>query len=230
MRLVGAEPPRPNDEAIVLALREEFRLCETDTQRYDLCVQKRDELLDQQTRLQTLAAACERVMSSECPEYGRRKKAKSQDSATDGSALKEVVRCWGRDVVQHYQWSSKGEKYCNQLRATARRVPVWEEAVVGLNWSMLQRSRDIRRRPVKALVNPIEQADLDSLRSWSREDPFPCKRLAAKDLPDTFGFDKYGLMVYKEFAVGLAGPDGTGTTEAPAVPETNGADITEPPE
>lgn len=129
-------------------------------------------------------------MVSEYPEYRRRKQTKSRDSTTDGSkrlsALKEVVRCWGRDVVQHY-W--------NQLRTTARRVPVWEEAVVGLNWSMLQRSRDIHRRPVKALVNSIEQADLDSLRSWSREDPFPCKKLAAEDLPDTFGFDKYGLAV-----------------------------------
>ena len=51
-----------------------------------------------------------------------------------------------------------------------------------------------------------------------------------EDLPDTFGFDKYGLMVHKEFAVDLPGPDGTGTTEAPAVSETNIADITGPPE
>ncbi|KAK0656528.1 hypothetical protein B0T16DRAFT_425083 [Cercophora newfieldiana] len=258
-RLVDAEPSRPaemrpnnepDDDAIVLApdqasqvdrFRDELRLCETDTHRYDLCVQKRDELLDQHTGLQILVAACERVMSTECPEYRRRKQTKSRDSsqppstnkeddaaqwdrffgvATDGSkrlsSLKEVVRCWGRDVVQHYQWASKGEKYWNQLRTTARRVPVWEEAVVGLNWSMLQRSRDIHRRPVKALVNPIEQADLDSLRTWSREDPFPCQKLTAEDLPDTFGFDKYGLMVHKEFAVGLPGPDSTGTTEAPA--------------
>jgi hypothetical protein len=53
--------------------------------------------------------------------------------------------------------------------------------MVSLNWSMLQRSRDIKRRPAKALVNPIEQVDLDSLRIWSREDPFPCQKLAAKD-------------------------------------------------
>ncbi|KAK0716737.1 hypothetical protein B0T26DRAFT_647275, partial [Lasiosphaeria miniovina] len=196
----------PDDDAIVLApdqasqvdrFREDLRLCETDTQRYGLCVQKRDELLDQHSGLQVLVAACEHVMSTECPEYRRRKQTKNRDStpplptnkdddaaqwdrflgvATDGSkhlsALKEVVRCWGRDIVQHYQWASKRVKYWNQLRTTARRVPVWEEAVVGLNWSMLQRSRDIHRRPVKALVNPIEQADLDSLRTWSREDPF----------------------------------------------------------
>jgi len=274
LRLDDAEPSRPaemrpnnepGDDAIVLApdqasqvdrFREELRLCETDTQRYDLCVQKRDELLDQHTGLQILVAACEHVMSTECPEYRRRKQTKSRDStqppppptnkeddaaqwdrffgvAIDGSkrlsALKEVVRCWGRDVVQHYQWASKGEKYWNQLRTTARRVPVWEEAVVGLNWSMLQRSRDIRRRPVKALVNPIEQADLDSLRTWSREDPFPCQKLAAEDLPDAFGFDKYGLMVQKEFAVDRPEPDGTGTTEAPVVLETNSVDITGPP-
>ncbi|KAK3371651.1 hypothetical protein B0T24DRAFT_532039, partial [Lasiosphaeria ovina] len=50
------------------------------------------------------------------------------------------------------------------------------------------------------------------------------------DLPDTFGFDKYSLIVHKEFAIDLPRPDGTGTTEAPAVPETNSADITGPPE
>lgn len=266
-RLDDAEPfppaetrpnDKPDDDGIVLApdqatqvnrFREELRICETDAQRYELCVQKRDELLDQHTGLQILVAACEHVMSVECPEYRRRKQTKTPSTnkeedaaqwdrffgmATDGSrrlsALKEVVRCWGRDVVRHYQWASKGEKYWNQLRTTARRVPVWEEAVVGLNWSMLQRSRDIHRRPVKALVNPIEQADLDSLRTWSREDPFPCQKLAAEDLPDAFGFDKHGLMVHKEFAVDPPGPDGTGTTEAPAVPETNSADITGPPE
>ncbi|OIW30048.1 hypothetical protein CONLIGDRAFT_576487 [Coniochaeta ligniaria NRRL 30616] len=253
--LDDAEPSRPtamrpsnepDDDAIVLApeqasqvdrFREELRLCEADTQRYDLCVQKRDELLNRHTGLQILVAGCEHVMSSECPEYRRRKQTTNRDStqpppanqeddaaqwnrffgvAIDGSkrlsALKEVVRCWGRDVVQHYQWASKGEKYWNQLRTTARRVPVWEEAVVGLNWSMLQRSRDIRRRPVKALANPIEQADLDSLRTWSREDPFPCQKLAAKDLPEAFGFDKYGLIVHKEFAVDLPEPDGSRAT------------------
>ncbi|KAK4182234.1 ATP synthase subunit alpha [Podospora australis] len=252
----------PDDDAIVLApdqatqvnrFREELRICETDAQRYEMCVQKRDELLDRHTGLQVLVAACDHVMSVECPEYRRRKQTKNRDStqplpanqeddaaqwnrffgvATDGfkhlSALKEVVRCWGRDIVQHYQWASKGEKYCNQLRTTARRVPVWKEAVIGLNWSMLQRSRDFRRRPVKALVNPIEQADLDSLRTWSREHPFPCQKLAAEDLSDAFGFDKYGLMVHKEFAVDLPEFDGAGTTEAPALSEASSADVAEP--
>jgi hypothetical protein len=255
---------RPNaemdDDAIILApdqaslvdhFREELRHCETDTQRYDLCVRKRDELLDQHTGLQILVAACEKVMSTECPEYRRRKQTKYRDLsqpaankendaaqwdrffgvATDGSkrlsALKEVVRCWGRDVVHHYQWVSKGEKYWNQLRTTARRVPVWEEAVVGLNLSMLQRSKDIHRRPVKVLANPIEQADLESLRALSRKESFPCQKLAIEDLPDNFGFDKYGLMAHQEFAVDLPGADDTGITEAPMGPETNYVDIAE---
>ncbi|KAK3935361.1 hypothetical protein QBC46DRAFT_367640 [Diplogelasinospora grovesii] len=209
---------------------------ETGTERYDLCVQKRDELLDQHTGLQILIAACEHVMSTECPEYRQRKQTKDRDTsqplpaskeddvarwhrflgvATDGSrmksecltALKEVVRCWGRDIVQHYQWASKGEKYWNQLRTTARKVHMWDQAVVGLNWAILQRSRNIKRRPVKASVNPIEQADLERLRTWSYEDPFPCQRLAPKDLPSGFGFYKFGLIVYKEYAVVLPEPD-----------------------
>jgi hypothetical protein len=78
---------------------------------------------------------------------------------------------------------------------------------------------------VAALVNPIEQVDLDSLRTWLRKDPFPCQKLAAEDLPDAFGFDKYGLIVHKEFAADLPELDGTGTTEAPAVPEASSANI-----
>ncbi|KAH7021585.1 uncharacterized protein B0I36DRAFT_334812 [Microdochium trichocladiopsis] len=270
-RLDDAEPSRPaemrpnnepDDDAIILApdqatqvdrFREELRICETDAQRYELCVQKRDELLDRHAGVQILVAACEHVMSAECPEYRRRKQTKNRDStqpspvnqeddaaqwdrffgvATDGSKrltpLKEVVRCWGRDVVQHYQWSSRTEKYWNQLRTTARRVPAWEEAVIGLNRSMLQRSKTVGRRPVQALVNPIEQADLENVRIWSREHPFPCQKSAAKDLPDAFGFDKYGLMVHKQFAVDLPETNGGGTTEAAAVPEANSADIAEP--
>jgi len=88
----------PDDDAIVLApdqdtqvdrFREELRICETDAQRYELCVQKRDELLDQYAGVQVLVAACEQVMSVECPEYRRRRQTKSRDSTQPPSTNKE---------------------------------------------------------------------------------------------------------------------------------------------
>jgi hypothetical protein len=60
--------------------REELRSCETDAARYELCVQKREELLDQQTELQLLIATCELIMSTECPTYRRRKQTRARES------------------------------------------------------------------------------------------------------------------------------------------------------
>ena len=192
-------------------------------------------------------------MSIECSEY-RREKQKSGDSsqltskeddevqhqflkiAAEGSAiksrclsiLKEVIRCWGADIVRHYQFASRGEKYCNQLRRAVRMVPVWDEARIGLTLSMLKRSRDVRRQPPRVSVNPIEQVDLQSLGAWSPKDSSPCKRLTTEDLPDGFGFDKFGLMVHKEHAVAFPEPDSNGATE-PTSLEVNNADTSTAP-
>ncbi|KAK4139194.1 uncharacterized protein C8A04DRAFT_16078 [Dichotomopilus funicola] len=213
--------------------REELRTCETDMERYELCVQKRDELLNRHAGLQLLISTCELIMSTECPTYQRRKRARRGDSgqeddaeqwhrflglATEGdriksnclSALKEVARCWGRQVTQHYHWASRREKYCNQLRAAARKVPQWDNAVTGLNWSILQRSENVRRRPVKASVNPIEQQDLEYLKTWSQRAPFE-NPLPINHTPHGLGFDRFGLLVHKEFALILPQVDGAGS-------------------
>ena len=109
--------------------REELRHCKAETERYELCAQKRDDLLAQKDNLQVLFAVYEQAMSVGCTECKRLKENKTKarkplpsrpkdDStaqwdrffkvATDGSrhltALKEVARCWNgpdRDVVQH---------------------------------------------------------------------------------------------------------------------------------
>ena len=91
---------------------------------------------------------------------------------------------------------------------------------------MLQLSRALGRRVAKASVNPIKQADLVRLKTWSREGLFAYQKMASKDLPDAFGFDKNGLMVNKEFTIDLPKSDGAGTTKAPAEAETNSADTT----
>ena len=230
--------------------REELYVCETDTERYELCVHKRDDLLAQNDTLHILFAICEQAMSAGCAEYKQWREIKTKarkplpsrakddnavqwdrffDVATDGSrhlsALKEVVRCWGRDVVQHYQWASKGEKYWNQLRATARKVHEWDKAAAGLTWSMVKRSQTKQRRYITDSVNPIAQSDLENLRAWSCEDPPPYKRLAVEDLPDGFGFDKFRLIVRKEYATELPNDiEGTSSMESLGLLEADHAD------
>ena len=208
----------PDDDSLVLSrdqgeqvdrFRCEIRLCETDDEKYDLCVRTRDRLLAHHSGLLMLIAACERVMFVECAEYkqwrenrdkrrSRPTRPKDDDAAqwelfsgvaADGStiesrclsALKEVARCWGRDVVQHYQWASKGENFCNKLRAAARKVSAWDEAVTKLNRLMLRRLRLLGRRPPRHSADPIDPADLANLKAWSHKNPFVDDRNAGED-------------------------------------------------
>jgi uncharacterized ferredoxin-like protein len=53
--------------------RQDIRLCETDTEIFDKCVQKRGELLEENDRLVLRLAAFDHVMSAECALYRGRK-------------------------------------------------------------------------------------------------------------------------------------------------------------
>ena len=68
-----------------------------------------------------------------------------------------------------------------------------------------------RRRPLQESVNPIDQVDLENLKRWTHKSPYiksrdhesvllQYRKLTVDDLPDDCGFDKYGLVVRKEFA------------------------------
>ncbi|KAK4194276.1 hypothetical protein QBC40DRAFT_38091 [Triangularia verruculosa] len=233
-----------NDDRLVLSpdhvyrvaqFRHEIQRCKTDPEKYAVCVRMRNELLQEHTGVQLLAAACEHVMSTQCTVYkdwkARNKPPKRAKSewdvflgvATDGqeikskclSALKTVARHWGEDVVQHYPWAYKGRKYCDMLRAAAIAVPDWKKAAKGLSLSMLtrfQQGMSLKRRQICASPNPIEQGDLKYLREHPPED------IVAISLPDGFGFDKFGLMVCKEYAAVLPEPDNAGA-ERPTPPE-----------
>jgi hypothetical protein len=52
---------------------KDLRLCGTDSEKFQLCIDKRNHLLDQYTRLGILITAFERVMSAECEEYNHHK-------------------------------------------------------------------------------------------------------------------------------------------------------------
>ncbi|KXX77152.1 hypothetical protein MMYC01_207566 [Madurella mycetomatis] len=212
----------------VAKFRDEIRR-KTKPEKYELCVQVRNDLLEQHTGVQLLIAACEHVMFTHCTEYKDLKEARVKPSAMQSdpewdrfldvaedsherksrclSALKTVARHWGQDVVRHYLWGYKGVKYCHGLCTASRKVPVYKIAAKGLSLSMLKRSQEgptLKRRPIRASPNPIEQSDLDYLSRHPPEDEL------AIELPDGFGFDKFGLVVCKEYAAVLPEPDDTG--------------------
>ncbi|SPO02465.1 uncharacterized protein DNG_05138 [Cephalotrichum gorgonifer] len=246
--------------------RDKIYDCENDEEKYKLCAQTRDELLARHTGLEFLVAAYDRVIFVECVKY---KQWRNRDSTTteltrlkdseaaqwdqfiavarNGSdtrlrclvALKTVSRYWGRDMVQHYEWASRGAKYCDVLCSAARQVRDPREGITKLNWLMLQRSKLRRRLSLRNSVNPIDQIDLINLRAWSSKDPFinskhpehapiPYKPMFAKDLPNGFGFDKFGLMVQKEHAVPSPKSSGTDTIDQSTLIEMD-ATIMNPP-
>ena len=62
----------------------------------------------------------------------------------------------------------------------------------------------MKRRPIRDLLNPIEHSDFEYLSRHPPEDEL------AIELPDGFGFDKFGLLVCKKYAAVLPEPNDTG--------------------
>ncbi|KAK3290207.1 uncharacterized protein B0H64DRAFT_436431 [Chaetomium fimeti] len=236
----------------VIQLRDKICARETDPERYELCVQMRDELLRESSEVQLLAAAYDHVMSTHCAKYKDRKLAREKrstkrtkldedsewnrflDVAESGlefksqclSPLKTVAACWGEDVVQHYQWVYKGPKYCKVLCTAARNVNTWKRAVEALNWLMLKRSQQgpsLKRRPIHDSSNPIQQGDLDNLAKY------PPDTERAIEAPQGFGFDKFGLLVYEKYASVLPQADRLVSPSSATPPEVGNSDTSEEP-
>ncbi|KAK2758930.1 hypothetical protein CKAH01_16758 [Colletotrichum kahawae] len=141
------------------------------------------------------------------------------DLLSQHSSLQFLIAAFDRVMF------AEGEKYCKVLRTAARAVSEWAEAAIKLNRVMLGRHQRVRARLVKLAANPIEQGDLDTLKAWSYKQAYvrqngcdryslPFEELAITDLPQGFGFDKFGLMVGKEYAVASA-KDDTHSSHAP---------------
>lgn len=179
--------------------RTQIRRCKTDTEKYELCAQARDDVLERHTEMELLVAAYEHIIVDECAEYkewkekrgeGQRLPIKIREDAAkwekfvkvarDGSnaksrrigPLKTVDQSWGAAFVQHYQLASKGVRYCEAIGAAARKVHGLDEAVTKLNRLMLRRHLTTGRRRLREVVNPIDQADLEDLKAWSHRDSF----------------------------------------------------------
>ena len=109
-------------------------------------------------------------------------------------ALKAVVRHWGREVVLHYEWESRGVNFCNLLRAGAFDVPKWHDAALALTVIMCRRHVAVKRPCIARSRDPITSADLRELKG------FPVSDIQDSILPAGFGLDKFGLVVHEQFA------------------------------
>jgi hypothetical protein len=126
------------------------------------------------------------------------------------SCLRKISSAWGEEKIQHYQWLFAGEKYCAVLGTALSQVPNWAEASIKLNQLILRRIQMRQRRPLKFSINLIDLIDLENLKRWRDQNPYIkmndrervtlyYRRLTLNDIPDTYGFDKYGLVVRAEF-------------------------------
>ncbi|KAK0706308.1 hypothetical protein B0T26DRAFT_755826 [Lasiosphaeria miniovina] len=79
------------------------------------------------------------------------------------AALKAVAKRWGREVTLHYEWESRGEKFYNLLRASALKLPEWNDTARALTIIMCQRHNNIKRACIVQSRDPIMQADLREL-------------------------------------------------------------------
>jgi hypothetical protein len=192
------------DEAkLIETFRQEIHFCETDTEKFDKCIQKRDELLEENDKLVLRLAAFEHVMSAECILYRGRKErtrplaSRPRTADENGAAkwdrfvgvaaagsdtiskllpsLKAISLHWGKDFIQHYQLAGKGQYYCN-LFSMAIKLHTQEKGVRKLNQLLLRRFRMPGRRGLRAGANPIEPVDLRNLASWRDEGPFVKER------------------------------------------------------
>lgn len=213
-----------------------------DDDKLQLCAEKCNELLRDDTRLQILIATYDDVMSAACRAYENKKREKTgrtplpigRNKKTDNNAerdeweryfgvatyaaqvksnclvaLKAVAVRWGREAVLHYQWASKGERFCNLLRAAALDVPKWADAALALNIIMSRRHVDVKRHcGIACSRDPITPSDLKELKG------FPMSEIRNTILPAGFGLDEFGIIVHEQFA--LPRPPSACSTRPPA--------------
>lgn len=98
----------------VMQLRDKICAREADPERYELCVQMRDELFRKSSEVQLLAAACDHVMSSHCAEY----KDWKLDLYTDIPPWKGENTLAYMEGLERDRRENKGEERC--CRTTQR--------------------------------------------------------------------------------------------------------------
>jgi hypothetical protein len=121
--------------------------------------------------------------------------------------LSKASTHWGIERVQYYQWAYMGLSYCSLIGTAAARNTSWKEATIKLNQLLLNRIHN--QQPLKLSKNPIRSTDLRCLGVWLDQNQFeetshsgsklPYNPVLRSDLPPDYTFDRYGLIVWKEF-------------------------------
>ncbi|KAL5371018.1 hypothetical protein PMIN04_012570 [Paraphaeosphaeria minitans] len=115
--------------ARIKAFRDSLRSLNSEGEKFQACVDMRDNLLDEQADLSVLTASIEEVMTEECAQYKESKGRWTYSSDADaeqwerfidvanaGASLRKgflaplikVGAFWHANKVQHYGWASTG--------------------------------------------------------------------------------------------------------------------------
>jgi hypothetical protein len=62
------------EQATLDRFRENLSLCKSDDEKFEVCIRYQDNMLAENTKLQFLAARIERVMSTECTEFWKKRR------------------------------------------------------------------------------------------------------------------------------------------------------------
>jgi hypothetical protein len=179
-----------NEQVILDEFRENLSLCKNEDEKFEVCIRYRDNMLAENTKLQFLAARIERVISTECNEFWKKrcfgsKKAKKSDAeaanwekfvgiAREGDRemdkclppLRTIISVWGKEIVQHYQFAMRGERHCIDMRTTALKVRNLEEFLTKTGQVQKRRLQITGKRLLRPSINPIDPVDLMNVRKW----------------------------------------------------------------
>ena len=228
------------DPAVMLAadqlqrvdkLRCDLAACDSVAEKAMVCQRTRDDLLSDHRSLEVLVSVCRDVMkdseqlftSASEPdpcwrEFANLAEKGARMRALCDKALQDVADRWGSKVVHHYGWGSMGVKYCQDLRALARKLD-WPTFVRMVNPVLLDRYKFTSLRQVQfpARVNSMAGPYLEEVRSQvqgaklrlpnQRHDAdysaakieSEARYRAVHILPADLGLDRFGVLVLEKF-------------------------------
>ncbi|KAK8851787.1 Lysine-specific demethylase 2B [Apiospora arundinis] len=202
---------------------QSFRGCRDETERYSLCLRKRDQLLGAKDLLEIEFSIYDQIFT-ESSTYIADKNSDEKwqnftQTANEGSKnrdrlqkeLQSAVEHWGNDLVQHLAVGPRGISFAIKFASVARQHRDWEkEALPRLQQLVLRRIQiSAFRRSYPFSIEPI---DLDNAKAWKTQGSFvktkdphnvelPFRKVSAKELPDGYTFGPYGLIVPEDAAV-----------------------------
>ena len=185
----------PTDKATQFACpfqqAEEFRArlrkCGKDTERDQLCQEKRHELLHQHYVVQGTIVEFDKVMIEECEAYKQRRQcgrpksltrdyeaewerffditeAGNRDLSNCKLALKPVIENWGWERVNHYRWLYQGLTHCELLHATSNKIRNWDELYVKVPQLQLRRTQLPWGQLIRFTVDLLEPSNLKYIK------------------------------------------------------------------